>query len=217
MTQITPERFKDAFLQVVSARETDLLTRWDAPYDYTLFMQHTVLAEIAPLLGLEYFPEYYKIDGIYFAERDLEHFAQGSTYATSLSVALEHENDIRYSAHEVNKLQLYNTPLKVLITYSTGGPEAKPDIVAAEHKFYLERYAKILRKGDIFNDFASLRRHLIIFGSVQKVEGNYPVKWEFYAYESSGFQELNACPVTLSSSDNPRAGHGISPKFLDRL
>jgi hypothetical protein len=194
MSHITPQQFKDAFLQVVSARESDILDRWERPFDYTFFMQDTVFRELGKLLALNYYPEYYKIDGVYYSELDTEHFPKGSTFATNLSVALEHENEIRSSAIEMNKLQLFNTPLKVLITYTRGGPNDPESISQSERESYLELYANILAKGDIFGDFVTLRRQLIVFGRYQKVASNDHVKWRFYAYEESGFKELTPDP-----------------------
>ena len=179
MIHITPQQFKDAFLQAVSTAD-DLITHFDAGKpSKTSFMRETILPAIAPYLGVDvYSGEYYTFDCIYFSTRDTDHFGPNTTFATCLSVALEHENDVGGTATEMNKLQLLNAPLKVLITYCRD---------ASERDFYLERYNKILRAGDIFGDFATLRRQLVIFGSRHELAAN----WHFYAYESSGFQELN--------------------------
>src|SRR6266567_5247234 len=177
MTTISPQQFKDAFLQVVTKYQTDLITRWAAKKDYTPFMRDRILPEIAPLLGIEvYSGDYYTLDCIYYTSKDTEHFGAHTTYASFISIALEHENDIRGTATEMNKLQLFNAPLKVLITYCQS---------ASERALYLEHYKKILQAGDIFGDFATLRRHLVIFGSRHESVAN----WHFYVYESSGFQE----------------------------
>jgi hypothetical protein len=178
MIRVTPLQFKVAFLQVVSAAQVDLVTRWDARKDYTALMRATILPSIASHLGVQvYSADYYTLDCIYFAERDAAHFGTQATYATCISIALEHENDIAGTAIEVNKLQLFNAPLKVLITYAQ---------TASERAFYLERYCKIIRAADIFDDFATLRRQLVIFGSRQELAAN----WHFYAYEASGFQDV---------------------------
>ena len=179
MTNISPQQFKDAFLQVVAKEQPEFIKRWDAKKDYTQFMRVTILPAIAPLLGIQvYSGDYYTLDCIYYTLKDTEHFGNPqATYATHISIALEHENDIRGSFTEMNKLQLFNAPLKVLITYCQD---------ESGRAFYLEHYKKILQAGDIFGDFATLRRHLVIFGSRQEMVAN----WHFYVYESSGFQEL---------------------------
>ena len=181
MTNISPQQFKDAFLQVVIKCQQDLIDRWGARKDYTHFMRGTILPEVGPLLGIEVFSgDYYYLDCIYYTAKDTEHFGNPkTTYATSIGIALEHENDIGSTAIEMNKLQLFNAPLKVLVTYSQN---------ESERTFHLERYNKILRAGDIFGDFATLRRHLVIFGSLHEPV----VNWHFYVYESSGFKGLPA-------------------------
>jgi hypothetical protein len=182
MTTITPQQFKEKFQQVVSNAHADLIERWERPRDYTSFMRDKILREIAPLLSVQvYSADYYTLDCIYFIEQDAKHFPN-NTYATNIAIALEHENDIKGTATEMNKLQLFNAPLKVLITYC---------LLATERDDYLQRYNKILRDGDIFGDFATLRRHLVIFGSLQGRAAT-AVNWHFCVYESSGFQELSA-------------------------
>jgi hypothetical protein len=178
MKTITPQQFKEAFQKVVSNAHAELIERWEARTDYTAFMRDNILPAIGSFLSIKVSGEYYTLDCIYFTERDTEHFPN-ATYATYIVIALEHENDIGGSAIEMNKLQLFNAPLKVLITYCS----------ASERDFYLQRYSKILQAGDIFGDFATLRRHLVIFGSLQGPEAT-AVNWNFYAYEPSGFHEL---------------------------
>jgi hypothetical protein len=118
-----------------------------------------------------YSADYYTLVCIYYTERDTDHFSPDTTYAKYICIALEHENDIRGSAIEMNKLQLFNAPLKVLITYTQH---------ASERAAYLESYTKILRGADIFGDFATHRRQLVVFGDKQETT----VNWRFYVYES---------------------------------
>ncbi len=178
MNRITPQQFRTAFLQVASAAQEECLGHWDVRPRYTLYMRETILQRIAPLLGIQVYPwDYYTLDCVYFAERDTEYFGAQSNYAKCLSIALEHENDIRGTAIEMNKLQLFNAPLKVLITYTA---------CAVQRATYLEHYTKIVEAADIFGDFASLRRQLVIFGS----RDDCTAYWHFYVYEGGGFREL---------------------------
>jgi hypothetical protein len=117
------------------------------------------------------------LDSIFYSERDNEHFGSTVTYAKCISIAMEHENEPRGTAIEINKLQLFNASLKVLITYVQ-----KPK----ERSLYLDRYMKIIQGADLFDDFATLRRQLVIFGSLT----DQTVSWHFYAYETSGFREI---------------------------
>ncbi len=178
MTRISPEQFRNAFLQVVSATQAECLARWDTRRPYTAHMRETILPGIAPVLGVQVCPwDYYTLDCVYFAERDTESFGPQSNYAKCFSVALEHENDISGTAVEMNKLQLFNAPLKVLITYAD---------TEAQRAYYLECYARIVREADIFGDFTTLRRQLVIFGS----RDDCNAYWHFYTFEEDGFREL---------------------------
>jgi len=191
MTHITPQQFAAAFLQAASAAETEIIARWDGPLrDYTSLMFTTVFPAIAPHLGVEcYSGDYFLLDCIYYAERDIEHFSPNSYYAKYLSVSLEHENNIAGTAVEMNKLQLFNTPLKVLITYAH---------LPSERALFLERYAKIVRAADVFGDFATFRRQLVIFGSSREAA----IDWHFFVYEESGFQEIQVAYALRSLGAN---------------
>ena len=79
----------------------------------------------------------------------------------------------------MNKLQLFNAPLKVLITYTQ---------TELERKTYLDRYAKIIKWADIFNDFSTHRKQIVIFGS--RDEDYKAVVWHCYVYDKSGFEVL---------------------------
>ncbi len=178
MTRITPNQFKDALLNAVASVESDIVALWDAKRDYTALMLDIVFPKIAAELGISVFNgNYYYLDSIFYSERDTEHFGPTAIYAKCISIAMEHENDPTHSGVEMNKLQLFNAPLKVLITYS-GTPDLR--------SFYLDRYTKIIQGADIFGDCATLRRQLVIFGSL----ANQTVTWHFYTYGASGFQEI---------------------------
>jgi hypothetical protein len=178
MTRITPLQFKDAFLIAADSVDTQIVSFWDKRRDYTALMLDIVLPKIAAELGISvYNANYYYLDSIFYDERDSDHFGPTTTYAKYINIALEHEHDVTGTAVEMNKLQLFNAPLKVLITY------AQTDQLRS---FYLDRYVKIINEADIFTDFSTLRRTLVIFGSLLE----NVVTWHFYAYESSGFQSI---------------------------
>jgi len=154
-----------------------MIDLWENPGDYTSLMCHEMLPAIAKDLSLQCFWEYYgKVDAIFYEEKDTENFPRDSVYARYLSVALEHENIIGGTHVEMNKLQLFNTPLKVLITYA----------MPADHQCFLQRYSRIVQTADIFNDFASLRKQLVIIGSISSDR----VLWNSYVYGCSGFTAL---------------------------
>jgi|UniRef100_UPI0037832C52 hypothetical protein len=178
MTRITPLQFKDAFLTAVTSVDSQIVALWDERRDYTALILDIVFPKIATELGISVFnANYYYLDSIFYAERDGGHFGPTATYAKCISIAMEHEHDVTGTAVEMNKLQLFNAPLKVLITYAQ---------TEQMRSFYLDRYTKIVREADIFADFATLRRSLVIFGSLS----GQVVTWYFYAYDSSGFQVI---------------------------
>ena len=76
----------------------------------------------------------------------------------------------------MNQIQLFNVPLKVLITYSAEGTEADS---------LLGNYERIIRAVDVFDDLSTLRRQLVIFGTSGTAR-----EWRFFAYSSDGFVHL---------------------------
>jgi hypothetical protein len=77
---------------------------------------------------------------------------------------------------EMNKLQLFNAPLKVLITYARAGEDMENVLL---------KYTKIIETADVFGDIARLRRQLVVFGD--KI-GAFPT-WRSFLYETGGFVE----------------------------
>ena len=141
---------------------------------YNYFMRSTIYPRIARHLGLlSWNKEYYTLDGMFYEERGVDGTGKYATYANWISVAIEHENDAAKAQETMNKLQLFNAPLKVLITYSPAG---------AATELLLSKYENIIKASDVFNDFATLRQQLVVLGSPKTVE-----EWRFYAYENDGF------------------------------
>ena len=176
MTRIAPREFKEAFLKVIHSAGPEIVALWNSRPAYTTLILKDVFPKIAEELGISVWTSnYYYLDSIFYAERDSDHFGPNATYAKCISIAVEHEHIIDGTAVEMNKLQLFNSPLKVLITYAYD---------ESQRRDYLNRYTKILRGADIFDDFATLRRQLVVFGSLSE----QVVTWHFYAYEPTGFQ-----------------------------
>jgi hypothetical protein len=110
---------------------------------------------------------------MFYEERGTDHAGNHATYAKWISVALEHENAGANSFETMNKLQLFNAPLKVLISYAGEGVETDS---------LLRKYERIMSAADVFDDFATLRQQLVVLGTPKTVQD-----WRFYAYESDGF------------------------------
>ena len=181
MKIVSPQQFKTAFQDVASLLEPDILRCWTSGSQFTALFRRTILAQVAEELGLEVYSEkdYYWLDAIFYEEKDTVHFGPDKTYAKYISVALEHENIPTDTAIEMNKLQLFNTPLKVLITYGNGN----------NAEMFLEKYARIVADADVFSDFTTKRRQLVIFGPA----GSRPpaqLNWSFYVYANGSFVSL---------------------------
>jgi hypothetical protein len=107
-----------------------------------------------------------------YEERGVDNTGKYATYANWISVAIEHENDSSRAHEKMNKLQSFNAPLKVLITYAA---DDASDIL-------LQKYENLIKSADVFNDVATLRQQLVILGTPKTVR-----EWRFYAYENGGF------------------------------
>lgn len=181
---ITPLQFKDYFKIVVEESERTISELWNKFPDYSRLMLGTyekpgLLNEVAKKLNLQSTINYWSFDSIFYTELITEFFSDDYLYVNYASVAIEHENVINYSHNEISKLSLLNCPLKVLITY----PKKETDI-----ETYLTHYAKIIKLADVFNDFSSLRKQLIIFGESFE---DYHNKWSYYVYNGNeGFDEI---------------------------
>jgi len=176
---ITPEAFKEKFLDVAKERETQIieLGKEDKNYTELMLKNDGIIANVAFHLGLEYYREYWTIDAIYYRRKHNKYFSSRATYAEYLSVAIEHEN-LAHTAHvEINKLSLFNCPLKVLITYPLNEKNAMA---------LLDEYSDILVKADIFKDFADNRKQLVIFGYFEDEK----VHWKFHVYRGDGFTRI---------------------------
>ena len=76
----------------------------------------------------------------------------------------------------MNKLSIFNSLLKVLITYPEG----------QDKNAYLNAYAAILKKADIFDDFSTKRKHLVVFGRKE----NKRTSWEFFLYKNRDWSNI---------------------------
>jgi hypothetical protein len=164
--------FKAAFLEVATEHEAQLLNLWDDATAYTSYMlsgQGSFLATVAKQLSLAYFPGYWSLDAIFYRHKLTSYFHPSATYAESLLVALEHENNARTAHSEISKLSLFNCPLKVLITY----PNPR------DGETLLSEYADIACRADIFHDFSILRRQLVVLG----LRNAGSISWQFKLYQ----------------------------------
>jgi hypothetical protein len=168
---IGPYEFKDAFDKVGRARTAELIQNWNSGAAHTRLMLDVILAETAKILSLHYGHDYYTLDAIMYDKKDTAHFPnENQLYVEYLAVAIEHENKSP-AFPEIHKLQLFNAPLKVIIDYSTR---------------YLADYTDIVQKADVFDDFSTQRRVLLIVGERTTAD----VRWDYYTYHNKKFLRI---------------------------
>jgi hypothetical protein len=175
MNKVTPRDFRNAFVAVMASEYASFRTAVGfETKSYNFFMRTTMYPRIARQLGLlAWNKEYYTLDGMLYEERGTDDTGKYATYANWVSVAIEHENEASKAQETMNKLQLFNAPLKVLISYAA---------VGAATDNLLRKYENIIKASDVFNDVATLRQQLVILGTPKTV-----AEWRFYAYENDGF------------------------------
>jgi hypothetical protein len=174
MNKITPRDFRNAFVGVMQSEHDSFRTAVGfETKSYNFFMRTTIYPRVARHLGLlSWNKEYYTLDGMLYEERGVDNTGKYATFANWISVAIEHENDSSRAYEKMNKLQSFNAPLKVSITYAA---EDASDAL-------LQKYENLIRSSDVFNDVATLRQQLVILGTPKTVR-----EWRFYAYENGGF------------------------------
>lgn len=175
MKKTTPREFRDAFVAVMKAEYSSFRTA--AGFEtksYLFYMRTNIFPKIARHLGLMIWnKEYYTLEGMFYEDRGRDGSGKYTSYAKWISVALEHENNPAQSLEVINKLQIFNAPLKVLITYAAEG---------AESDSLLRRYEAVISESDVFEDIATLRQQLVIIGTPKTLRD-----WRFYVYERGGF------------------------------
>ena len=173
----SPERFKKAFQIATQAKTTEIQCAWKGPQgNFTQVMRSTLPTIADDLKLVLYNADYYTLDAIFYTERDTQHFNKNTTYAKFIEIAFEHENQVNGAVAEINKLQLFNVPLKVLVTYVEKSNQAA----------HLERYSTIINDADVFGDFSYVCMQLVIFG---EFIDNQPT-WSFWKYLGRGFMEI---------------------------
>jgi len=177
MKNISPEMFAEAFNNIALAYKNKICALWDDSKGYTTMMRKEILPQIAQNINLLAYSEkdYYWLDAIFYESPDTEHFKTESPYAKYIAVAIEHEHRIKGTEVEINKLQLFNASLKVLISYPGKNREK-----------FLSRYAKIIENADVFSDASTLRKQLVVFG----YKSGEIISWKFFYYDSSRFKQI---------------------------
>ena len=177
MKIISPEMFAEIFNNIALTYKNKICALWDDSKGYTTMMRKEILPQIAKNINLLAYSEkdYYWLDAIFYESPDTEHFDTESRYAKYIAVAIEHEHQIKGTAVEINKLQLFNAPLKVLISYP-----------GKDREKFLSIYAKIVKNADVFSDASTLRKQLVVFG----YKSGEKISWEFFYYDDGRFKQI---------------------------
>jgi len=197
MIRVTPRDFRNAFVAVMKSEHDSFRTALGfETKSYNYFMRTNIYPKIAKHLNLQSWnKEYYTLNGMFYEERGTDNFGNYTAFAKWISVAIEQENNGSPSLEPLMKLQLFNAPLKVLITYASEG--AGTDAL-------LRKYEKAMSDADVLDDFATLRQQLLIIGTPKTIK-----KWRFYAYESDGFVFM------LPTRDQEHAPAGGADDLID--
>src|ERR1700749_1018060 len=145
MNKVTPRDFRRAFLAVMKAEHAGFRAAvgFEAK-SYYYYLRTTIYPRIGRQLGLlSWNKEYYTLDGMLYEERGTDDTGKYASYANWISVAIEHENEASRAHEMMNKLQSFNAPLKVLITYAAEGPATET---------LLRKYENLIKASDVFND-----------------------------------------------------------------
>ncbi len=175
MKKVGPREFRNAFLAVMKAEHESFRAAVGfEPKSYAWFVRSSIFPKIARQLGLlAWNKDYCTLDGMFYEERGRDKSGKYTTYAKWISVALQHANKPADTHEDLSKLQIFNAPLKVLITYVADGDDTES---------LLRKYESVIREADVFDDIATLRVQLVILGTPRSARD-----WRFYVYEKDGF------------------------------
>jgi hypothetical protein len=174
--------FYQALRKVVDKERDALVECWDVRPQYTPLMLEQILPEVVRELDMSYDRECHDLDAILYRETDEVYFNAKDEWAKYISVALEHENDHSTAAEEMIKLQRFNVPLTVLITY----PEE-----SAKNRM-LDKYSEIIQQADVLGNSSTNLRQLAIFG----YKG---ARWEAFAYKNRTFAPVQRQSLAASA------------------
>jgi hypothetical protein len=184
--KITNIKFLEAWKEVCKENKAKLLQLSDDTSAYTDFIlknNNCIIEKIATKLGLEHFPEYYKIDAVLYDPSDYiscpsEHKTWGREmgyWLKRIIVAFEHENNLKTAYQEIAHLLITEAKIKVVVTYAEKN----------NTKNHAKDFCKILE--NFKNNYTPI---LVIFGcyDVTQTQGKY--EWIGYELTKEGPKEL---------------------------
>ena len=186
--KISAKQFFTAWLEAADEMEDSLSANWGNSKNYTSIIRASgdcVIRRVAGKVGLQCYPaDYYSLDSVLYEPSDRVDCApDGETWLRGMSVAFEHENDIKKVYQEVSHLLITNTDLRVLVSYPKAGIE---DGVWGK----MHNLISGAKNGQSISDDESF---LLILGyrSKKAVAGGKSVSWEAYVYKTTGWAELS--------------------------
>jgi hypothetical protein len=178
---ITASKFFNAWVATVHEMRPVLVENWRNATKFTSLVKSSddcVIKRVAVRVGLECFPsDYYSVDSVLYQKCDLvPEIPEVPTWLRALSVAFEHENDIRSGIYkEVSHLLILNADLRVLVTYPIGDGITDQELAHAHAIIHGARHEKEISDKENF---------LLILGS----ETDFA--WQGFVYKHDDWKEI---------------------------
>jgi hypothetical protein len=184
--KISPEKFYNLFLKETSKFDNSI--DWAENRKWTRKMlsgKDCTLARIAKKLDLNYYHEYFSLDGIFY-KKEIDYQKLG--YVQNIEVIIEHENFYRTIEKEIYKLfPLFFAPLKVIITYLDGDNIQRKREVRRIKKVIEDR----IKNDDPFKLHQNKIKTLLILGSLDKdSSGKDKTNWQAFVYNNRKFKNI---------------------------
>ena len=160
------KQFCIALKNVLEKYNDELVENWDRSKEYTEKINEKI-PEVAEGLGLRCYPEYLKLDFVFYERFDPK--LEPANYVEKIDVIIEHENDRSTAQNEVKTLCYWKADLKVVITYTNKNASKykKQDL--------LNLWEGIIKDSGGKND-----NFLVALGSLDDKN----IQWEFYEQKS---------------------------------
>jgi len=183
-TSPTATSFFNLWVQTCTAQFTILYRDWANPPVYTadiLSGPTSVMGVIETKLGLHGYSDYYHIDEILYADRDLvPGIPAGQTWVRRIRVAFEHENFFQSGLfQELSHLLITDCDLRVLVSY----PGSEDEL-----NFQLQYLHSVVAGSDRASGIAASHSLLLIVGWRDTTKGT--IEWWGYVYEEPAWLRL---------------------------
>ncbi len=172
---ITAQQFSQTFEQITHEQMASLLQAWSSQPQFTQYIKHQMMPALANALGYDVELEYRRIDIVFRTLHSSKAYND-----TAIVAAIEHENNFIGSHSEITKLRDIAAPLRVLITY----------VSLHRRQQLIAEFEEIMSASADSSDDIQKGELLIIFGPYG-MKPPQRLTWEYFVYQSDGFQKLN--------------------------